>query len=111
LPDYLRDTNSDYIERNPLPVTNLSDPHPSRKSSLISESSSTSRPSEAPPQLPPHLEKVLLNSSITSKDDASILPIPSHVILNHLYACSIREGVMAVACTSRYRKKVRFRYL
>ncbi|RIA96007.1 Carbohydrate-Binding Module Family 48 protein [Glomus cerebriforme] len=60
---------------------------------------------EQPPTLPPHLEKVILNSSIVSKEDNSVLPVPNHVVLNHLYACSIRDGVMAVAGTTRYRKK------
>ncbi|CAG8577326.1 10231_t:CDS:2 [Paraglomus brasilianum] len=58
-----------------------------------------------PPLLPPHLERVILNSSSASKDDNSSLPVPNHVVLNHLYACSIRDGVMAVASTTRYRKK------
>ncbi|CAG8454110.1 14633_t:CDS:10 [Ambispora leptoticha] len=58
-----------------------------------------------PPSLPPHLEKVLLNSTV-SKEDNSVLPVPNHVVLNHLYACSIRDGVMAVASTARYRKKL-----
>ncbi|CAG8503371.1 7555_t:CDS:2, partial [Cetraspora pellucida] len=60
---------------------------------------------DQPPALPPHLEKVLLNSSAVSKEDNSVLPVPNHVVLNHLYACSIRDGVMAVATTARYRKK------
>ncbi|CAG8829044.1 14876_t:CDS:2, partial [Racocetra persica] len=60
---------------------------------------------DQPPALPPHLEKVLLNSSAVSKEDNSVLPVPNHVVLNHLYACSIRDGVMAVASTARYRKK------
>ncbi|KAJ3012981.1 hypothetical protein HKX48_005980 [Thoreauomyces humboldtii] len=58
-----------------------------------------------PPHLPPHLEKVLLNSHTLSKDDRSVLPVPNHVTLNHMYACSIRDGVMAVGCTTRYRMK------
>ncbi|KAL1921004.1 uncharacterized protein VTP21DRAFT_11639 [Calcarisporiella thermophila] len=58
-----------------------------------------------PPSLPPHLEKVLLNSHQVSREDNSVLPVPNHVVLNHLYACSIRDGVMALACTERYRKK------
>jgi hypothetical protein len=63
---------------------------------------------EQPPNLPPHLERVILNSSIVSKEDTSVLPVPNHVVLNHLYACSIRDGVMAVAGTTRYRKKVKY---
>lgn len=59
-----------------------------------------------PPSLPPHLEKVMLNSQTISDEDNSVLPVPNHVTLNHLYACSIKDGVMALAATSRYRKKV-----
>ena len=62
---------------------------------------------EQPPTLPPHLDNVILNSSM-SKEDNRVLPVPNHVVLNHLYACSIRDGVMAVAGTTRYRKKVKY---
>ncbi|TPX32995.1 hypothetical protein SmJEL517_g03967 [Synchytrium microbalum] len=62
-------------------------------------------PTEPPPGLPPHLERVLLNSGNMEHEDASILPLPDHVTLNHLYALSIRDGVMAVATTARYRRK------
>ena len=58
-----------------------------------------------PPFLPPHLEKVLLNSNTVSEEDNSVLHEPNHVTLNHLYACSIKDNVMALATTSRYRKK------
>ena len=70
-------------------------------------SSPDALPTEPPPGLPPHLERVLLNSGNVEHDDASILPLPDHVTLNHLYALSIRDGVMAVATTARYRRKVR----
>lgn len=39
-------------------------------------------------------------------DDASVLPVPSHVVLHHLSTSAIRNGVLAVANTTRYRKKV-----
>ncbi|ORZ14635.1 5'-AMP-activated protein kinase beta subunit, interation domain-domain-containing protein [Absidia repens] len=58
-----------------------------------------------PPSLPPHLEKVLLNSHAVSNEDNSVLPVPHHVTLNHLYACSIKDHVMALSSTTRYRKK------
>ncbi|RKP35642.1 5'-AMP-activated protein kinase beta subunit, interation domain-containing protein, partial [Dimargaris cristalligena] len=58
--------------------------------------------SNNPPTLPPHLSQVLLNHS---HDPNSGLPVPNHVVLNHLFACSIRNGVMAIASTTRYRKK------
>jgi len=35
-----------------------------------------------------------------------VLPVPNHVVLNHLYTLSIRDGVMALGTTTRYRKKV-----
>ncbi|KAI8329303.1 hypothetical protein BC941DRAFT_518804 [Chlamydoabsidia padenii] len=58
-----------------------------------------------PPSLPPHLEKILLNSQAVSDEDNSVLPVPNHVTLNHLYACSIKDHVMALSTTTRYRKK------
>nr|VWP01176.1 Uncharacterized protein [Ganoderma boninense] len=39
-------------------------------------------------------------------DDASVLPVPSHVVLHHLSTSAIRNGVLAVANTTRYKKKV-----
>ncbi|KAF5382651.1 hypothetical protein D9615_002706 [Tricholomella constricta] len=38
-------------------------------------------------------------------DDASVLPVPSHVVLHHLSTSAIRNGVLAVGNTTRYRKK------
>ncbi|KAI9014905.1 hypothetical protein BC832DRAFT_527987 [Gaertneriomyces semiglobifer] len=64
---------------------------------------SSTRP---PPRLPPHLDKVLLNAHPVSATDQALLPTPSnHVLLNHMYACSIRDGVMALGATVRYRQK------
>ncbi|KAG2219981.1 hypothetical protein INT45_001880 [Circinella minor] len=60
---------------------------------------------QQPPSLPPHLEKVLLNSQNLSDEDNSVLPEPNHVTLNHLYASSIKDNVMALSTTTRYRKK------
>ena len=39
-------------------------------------------------------------------DDTSVLPVPSHVVLQHLCTSAIRNGVLAVGNTTRYRKKV-----
>lgn len=58
-----------------------------------------------PPVLPPHLEGVILNSDSTEKDNNSILPIPNHVVLNHLATTSIKHNVLAVASISRYSRK------
>jgi len=57
-----------------------------------------------PPKLPPHLNKVLLNSENVSNDPA-VLPVPHHVMLNHLYALSIKDRIMVLATTSRYQQK------
>jgi 5'-AMP-activated protein kinase regulatory beta subunit len=62
-------------------------------------------PKEAPPILPAQLNKVLLNSKTIQSQDAHILPLPSLSSLNHLYASSIRDGVLAVGTTTRYREK------
>lgn len=59
----------------------------------------------APPFLPPHLETVILNTNWTEKDDSSVLPIPNHVVLNHLATTSIKHNVLAVASVSRYSRK------
>ncbi|KDQ62722.1 hypothetical protein JAAARDRAFT_121533 [Jaapia argillacea MUCL 33604] len=38
-------------------------------------------------------------------DDGSVLPVPSHVVLHHLSTSAIRNGVLAVGTTTRYKKK------
>merc|ERR1712130_906095 len=43
---------------------------------------------KTPPTLPPHL-----------------LEVPSHVMLNHLYAQAIRDGLLVLSSTQRFRKK------
>lgn len=58
-----------------------------------------------PPSLPPHLESVILNSNSNEKDNNSVLPIPNHVVLNHLATTSIKHNVLAVASISRYKRK------
>lgn len=58
-----------------------------------------------PPILPPHLLQVILNNPNVNSGDSTLLPQPNHVMLNHLYALSIKDGVMVLSCTHRYRKK------
>lgn len=41
-------------------------------------------------------------------DDNSVLPVPNHVVLNHLGTSAIKGGVLAVGTTTRYHRKVRF---
>ena len=77
-----------------------SSPPGSYSSEIPSNLDKMSAMSEEPLPLPIYLEKVLLNDKIVPKDP-TVLQIPSHVSLNHLYTCSIRENVLSVACTSR----------
>eukprot|EP00127_Corallochytrium_limacisporum_P000434 Clim_evm10s12 gene=Clim_evmTU10s12 len=60
---------------------------------------------KAPPTLPPHLLQVILNSDPVTPEDPTLLPVPNHVMLNHLYALSVKDGVMVLGVTHRYRKK------
>ncbi|GAB6024182.1 Protein kinase, AMP-activated, beta [Chamberlinius hualienensis] len=59
----------------------------------------------APPFLPPQLLQVILNKDIPVSCEPTLLPEPQHVMLNHLYALSIKDGVMVLSATHRYRKK------
>lgn len=59
---------------------------------------------KAPPTLPPHLLPGILNADISEIDPIQ-LPVPNHVMLNHLYALSIRDGVLVLGATHRYREK------
>lgn len=47
-----------------------------------------------PPLLPPHLKDVILNQSVPQDCEPNLLPQPTHVELNHMYALSIKDGVM-----------------
>ncbi|XP_013780014.1 5'-AMP-activated protein kinase subunit beta-2-like [Limulus polyphemus] len=58
-----------------------------------------------PPVLPPHLLQVILNKDIPISCEPTLLPEPNHVMLNHLYALSIKDGVLVLSTTQRYRKK------
>ncbi|XP_041355054.1 5'-AMP-activated protein kinase subunit beta-2-like [Gigantopelta aegis] len=59
----------------------------------------------APPFLPPQLLQVILNKDTPAHCEPSLLPEPNHVMLNHLYALSIKDGVMVLSATHRFRKK------
>ncbi|XP_076442626.1 5'-AMP-activated protein kinase subunit beta-2-like isoform X2 [Babylonia areolata] len=58
-----------------------------------------------PPFLPPQLLQVILNKDTPAHIEPSLLPEPNHVMLNHLYALSIKDGVMVLSATHRFRKK------
>lgn len=62
--------------------------------------------SQGPPFLPPQLLKSLLNKEVDEHYDPNMLPEPtSHVMLNHLYAQSVKDNVLVMACTTRFRRK------
>ncbi|CEP62931.1 Sip2p LALA0_S06e07206g [Lachancea lanzarotensis] len=66
-----------------------------------------------PPQLPPHLENVILNNYSSasepgdsgSENNSGALPIPNHVVLNHLATSSIKHNTLCVASIVRYKRK------
>ncbi len=60
-----------------------------------------------PPSLPGFLSKPILNAATLMKDDNSVLNMPNHTVLNHLATSSIKNNVLAVCATTRYRGKVR----
>ncbi|SMR60002.1 unnamed protein product [Zymoseptoria tritici ST99CH_3D1] len=58
-----------------------------------------------PPSLPMFLNKSILNGNTPHKDDASVLIMPNHTVLNHLATSSIKSGVLATSGTTRYKRK------
>ena len=59
-----------------------------------------------PPTLPMFMSKSILNANTPHKDDASVLIVPNHTVLNHLATSSIKNGVLATSGTTRYKRKV-----
>lgn len=58
-----------------------------------------------PPSLPGFLGKPILNAATPMKDDNSVLTMPNHTVLNHLATSSIKNNVLAVSATTRYKRK------
>ncbi|KAL2135350.1 hypothetical protein VTI74DRAFT_8876 [Chaetomium olivicolor] len=58
-----------------------------------------------PPALPGFLNKPILNAATPRKDDNSVLNQPNHTVLNHLATSSIKNNVLAVSATTRYKSK------
>ncbi|CAF1011663.1 unnamed protein product [Adineta steineri] len=58
-----------------------------------------------PPRIPPHLLNVLLNRKLPAHCDPDVLPEPNSVMLRHLYALSIQNGIMILSTTIRYKQK------
>ena len=64
--------------------------------------------SRAPPIIPPHLLHFMLNKKPirkVSSEYPELLPKPCHTLLNHLYAMPMKDGVMTLSSTQRYRQK------
>lgn len=60
---------------------------------------------DKPPYLPPQLLNIVLNKDTAVRCEPSLLPEPNHVMLKHLYALSIKDGVMVLSSTFRFKKK------
>jgi len=61
--------------------------------------------SDSPPSLPPHLLRALLNTTLP-QSDPQILPLPHHVMLNHIYRIPrIEDKMLIVGVTTRYKLK------
>ena len=60
-----------------------------------------------PPALPGFLGKPILNAATPIKDDNSVLNLPpNHAVLNHLATSSIKNNVLVLSSTTRYKNKV-----
>jgi 5'-AMP-activated protein kinase regulatory beta subunit len=57
-----------------------------------------------PPALPPHLRHIILNKPSPTIDPQA-LPVPQYVSLNHLYCTAIKDGLMVLGATQRYKEK------
>jgi 5'-AMP-activated protein kinase regulatory beta subunit len=59
-----------------------------------------------PPILPPHLLQFILNKDTPLSCEPTLLSEPNHLMLNHLYALSIKDGIMVLSATHQYRKNM-----
>jgi 5'-AMP-activated protein kinase, regulatory beta subunit len=57
-----------------------------------------------PPPLPPHLRHIILNKP-PQLQDTTALPVPQHVALNHLYCTAIKDNMMVLGITQRFKTK------
>ncbi|THU81608.1 hypothetical protein K435DRAFT_675044 [Dendrothele bispora CBS 962.96] len=86
-----------------LPMAKVFHGHVQRHHSHHNGSAHASRSSAVPTTLPAHALE--LQGDIHIADDPSMLPVPSHVVIHHLCTSAIRNGVLAIGETVRYRKK------
>ena len=54
-----------------------------------------------PMDVPVHMKTIILNASSTS----NIMPLPSHVTIDHLYCAAVKDGLMVQGVTQRFRSK------
>lgn len=64
-----------------------------------------------PPSLPGFLGRPILNAATPMKDDNSVLTMPNHTVLNHLATSSIKNNILAVSATTRYKRKASIYFL
>ncbi|KAF3925774.1 hypothetical protein ABW20_dc0101127 [Dactylellina cionopaga] len=105
----LNSTNNSFIQALVTPVRRYTSVIPAFLEDLEEKQEQYGRSFDSqlppPPSLPMILSKVILNGANTIRDDSSVLPIPNHVVLNHLATSSIRNQVLAISATTRYKKK------
>ena len=75
-----------------------------REYSMVPPSDALYLTAREPSVLPPHLHRALLNSPPLTVDSMT-LPLPHHVVINHLYSAARTDGVMLLGLTHRYREK------
>jgi hypothetical protein len=92
-------------DRGSLPVTTASG---TNLSATASKKSGSSAAASSSPYTKLNDAPTGVHAGPGLADDGSVLPVPSHVVLHHLGTSAIRNGVLAVADTVRYRKKVRW---
>jgi hypothetical protein len=98
----LLDPESAANDQTPTPTT----PEPSAGGGIV-HSSTTSTLERDSSTSPARSRPIGIDPSSTPvlTDDASVLSVPSHVVLHHLCTSAIRNGVLAVANTTRYKEK------
>ena len=105
--EVLKALESDIISQKlstAIPVESFSDDAYGRRIPDLSENNH-SEVRSGPPILPPQLVHVILNKETPLNCEPTLLPTPHHVMVNHMYALSIKDQVMALSSTSRYKQK------
>lgn len=109
------------IDTEPLPSNEESKDAPAPAKTDDADASSANKPdrdgevfsntmpdmddyTKEPPPLPPHLRHIILNKPPQLQDTAA-LPVPQHVALNHLYCTAIKDNMMVLGITQRYKTK------